>query len=292
MPPGECDWTFEKTTSRFLSTGSFSLLHAFRAVFVVDIPKHTRKSLSDASVSPSLPKEGYLNIQYNCSFPSSTADTRNVFMDQACLALRSLIASAPDSLPSTQTLLAHLPYAIPLLNASPHLTPSTLEKTLFASLSLPSQSVRSFLTTLWEAITPLPSISFSHARFQDDYYLRFYNRLKLCESLFIRFVVATYRHTGFEVLGGSNQRMLLHNIHKVMRRELEAYLPCCACLAIRTDREEGGVASVYNRSTYRNEKQTQPLGCGVGVTPSYQLPCILAQKQHDGHQSVYVADYK
>lgn len=292
MPPGECDWTFEKTTNRFLATWPSSILHAFRAVIAVDIPIHRRESPQDASPSPVPPKTGYLNIQHKCSFPSSTADTRNVFVEQACLALRSLIASAPSSLPSTRTLLAHLPYAIPLLNTSPHLTPPTLEKTLFASLSLPSQSVRSFVTTLWEAITPLPSISFSHSRFQDDYYLRFYNRLKLCESLFIRFVVATYRHSGFEVLAGGDQRMLLHNIHKVMRRELEAYLPCCACLAIRTDREEGGVMSVYNRSAYRNERQTQPLWCGVVVMSSYQLPCILAQKQHDGHQSVFVADYR
>lgn len=184
--------------------------------------------------------------------------TENVFLHQSVLALRSLMAAPPTPLPSSLQLLLQLPFIAAQLTASPLYSPDAVKSALLASLAIPSDSIHTFLATLWRAIAPPPVISFSHPVFRDDFYLRFYNRLRLAESLFVRFVAALYRRSAFRALRPAALRATLRNAHKVMKRELEGCFPCTASLEVRLDSGNSGIARVFDRSAYRNEPQSQP----------------------------------
>lgn len=184
--------------------------------------------------------------------------TENVFLHQSVLALRSLMAAPPTPLPSSLQLLLQLPFIAAQLTASPLYSPDAVKSALLASLAIPSDSIHTFLATLWRAIAPPPVISFSHPVFRDDFYLRFYNRLRLAESLFVRFVTALYRRSAFRALRPAALRATLRNAHKVMKRELEGCFPCTASLEVRLDSGNSGIARVFDRSAYRNEPQSQP----------------------------------
>lgn len=184
--------------------------------------------------------------------------TENVFLHQSVLALRSLMAAPPTPLPSSLQLLLQLPFIAAHLTASPLYSPDAVKSALLASLAIPSDSIHTFLATLWRAIAPPPVISFSHPVFRDDFYLRFYNRLRLAESLFVRFVTALYRRSAFRALRPAALRATLRNAHKVMKRELEGCFPCTASLEVWLDSGNSGIARVFDRSAYRNEPQSQP----------------------------------
>lgn len=184
--------------------------------------------------------------------------TENVFLHQSVLALRSLMAAPPTPLPSSLQLLLQLPFIAAQLTASPLYSPDAVKSALLASLAIPSDSIHTFLATLWRAIAPPPVISFSHPVFRDDFYLRFYNRLRLAESLFVRFVTAFYRRSAFRALRPAALRATLRNAHKVMKRELEGCFPCTASLEVWLDSGNSGIARVFDRSAYRNEPQSQP----------------------------------
>lgn len=184
--------------------------------------------------------------------------TENVFLHQSVLALRSLMAAPPTPLPSSLQLLLQLPFIAAQLTASPLYSPDAVKSALLASLAIPSDSIHTFLATLWRAIAPPPVISFSHPVFRDDFYLRFYNRLRLAESLFVRFVAALYRRSAFRALRPAALRATLRNAHKVMKRELEGCFPCTASLEVWLDSGNSGIARVFDRSAYRNEPQSQP----------------------------------
>lgn len=184
--------------------------------------------------------------------------TENVFLHQSVLALRSLMAAPPTPLPSSLQLLLQLPFIAAQLTASPLYSPDAVKSALLASLAIPSDSIHTFLATLWRAIAPPPVISFSHPVFRDDFYLRFYNRLRLAESLFVRFVTALYRRSAFRALRPAALRATLRNAHKVMKRELEGCFPCTASLEVWLDSGNSGIARVFDRSAYRNEPQSQP----------------------------------
>lgn len=184
--------------------------------------------------------------------------TENVFLHQSVLALRSLMAAPPTPLPSSLQLLLQLPFIAAQLTASPLYSPDAVKSALLASLAIPSDSIHTFLATLWRAIAPPPVISFSHPVFRDDFYLRFYNRLRLTESLFVRFVTALYRRSAFRALRPAALRATLRNAHKVMKRELEGCFPCTASLEVWLDSGNSGIARVFDRSAYRNEPQSQP----------------------------------
>lgn len=184
--------------------------------------------------------------------------TENVFLHQSVLALRSLMAAPPTPLPSSLQLLLQLPFIAAQLTASPLYSPDAVKSALLASLAIPSDSIHTFLATLWRTIAPPPVISFSHPVFRDDFYLRFYNRLRLAESLFVRFVAALYRRSAFRALRPAALRATLRNAHKVMKRELEGCFPCTASLEVWLDSGNSGIARVFDRSAYRNEPQSQP----------------------------------
>lgn len=295
VPPGQCDWTFEKTTERFLShlsPSSSSLLQSFHSVYVVDIPCYKRNcSISTPSPTPrrvllsqkalATPmedeeyseegecheegerlvnrqeKEQKEDIQHTDTEETTLPSTENVFLHQSVLALRSLITAPPAPLPSSLQLLLQLPFITAQITASPLYSPDAVKSAILASLAIPSDSIHAFLTTLWDALAPSPSISFSHPIFRDDFFLRFYNRLRLAESLFVRFVVALYRHSAFRALRPAALRTTLRNVHKVMKRELEGFFPCVASLEVR-DGGDNSIARVFDRSAYRNETQQQP----------------------------------
>lgn len=184
--------------------------------------------------------------------------TENVFLHQSVLALRSLMAAPPTPLPSSLQLLLQLPFIAAQLTASPLYSPDAVKSALLASLAIPSDSIHTFLATLWRAIAPPSVISFSHPVFRDDFYLRFYNRLRLAESLFVRFVATLYRRSAFRALRPAALRATLRNAHKVMKRELEGCFPCTASLEVWLDSGNSGIARVFDRSAYRNEPQSQP----------------------------------
>ena len=184
--------------------------------------------------------------------------TENVFLHQSVLALRSLMAAPPTPLPSSLQLLLQLPFIAAQLTASPLYSHDAVKSALLASLAIPSDSIHTFLATLWRAIAPPPVNSFSHPVFRDDFYLRFYNRLRLAESLFVRFVTALYRRSAFRALRPAALRATLRNAHKVMKRELEGCFPCTASLEVWLDSGNSGIARVFDRSAYRNEPQSQP----------------------------------
>lgn len=289
VPPSQCDWTFEKTTQRFLahlSPSSSSLLQSFHSVYVVDIPCYKRNcSVSTPSPTPrrvllsqkalatpmedeecnedgecteeGQEKEQHEDTQYTHAEQVALPSTENVFLHQSVLALRSLIAAPPTPLPSSLQLLLQLPFIIAQVTASPLYSPDAVKSAILASLAIPSDSIHVFLTTLWHALVPSPSISFSHPIFRDDFFLRFYNRLRLAESLFVRFVVTLYRHSAFRALRPAALRTTLRNVHKVMKRELEGFFPCVASLEVR-DNGDNSIARVFDRSAYRNETQVQP----------------------------------
>lgn len=217
--------------------------------------------------------------------------TENVFLHQSVLALRSLMAAPPTPLPSSLQLLLQLPFIAAQLTASPLYSPDAVKSALLASLAIPSDSIHAFLATLWRSIAPPPAISFSHPVFRDDFYLRFYNRLRLAESLFVRFVAALYRRSAFRALRPAALRATLRNAHKVMKRELEGCFPCTAALEVRLDGDSSGIARVFDRSAYRNEPQSQPWRRVGRVTRRVWVPCVRPQNQHDCHKSAYVADY-
>lgn len=298
VPPSQCDWTFEKTTQRFfshLSPSSSSLLQSFHSVCVVDIPCHKRKPVTPVSsptprrvllsqkvlATPVMDEEGNECVEDAEEKNEKEAEeksekeaegrnekeeethttiqpTENVFLHQSVLALRSLMAAPPTPLPSSLQLLLQLPFIAAQLTASPLYSPDAVKSALLASLAIPSDSIHTFLATLWRAIAPPSVISFSHPVFRDDFYLRFYNRLRLAESLFVRFVAALYRRSAFRALRPAALRATLRNAHKVMKRELEGCFPCTASLEVRLDSGNSGIARVFDRSAYRNEPQSQP----------------------------------
>lgn len=298
VPPSQCDWTFEKTTQRFfshLSPSSSSLLQSFHSVCVVDIPCHKRKPVTPVSsptprrvllsqkalATPVMDEEGNECVEdaeekneketeeksekeaegrneKEEETHTTIQPTENVFLHQSVLALRSLMAAPPTPLPSSLQLLLQLPFIAAQLTASPLYSPDAVKSALLASLAIPSDSIHTFLATLWRAIAPPPVISFSHPVFRDDFYLRFYNRLRLAESLFVRFVTALYRRSAFRALRPAALRATLRNAHKVMKRELEGCFPCTASLEVRLDSGNSGIARVFDRSAYRNEPQSQP----------------------------------
>lgn len=290
VPPSQCDWTFEKTTQRFfshLSPSSSSLLQSFHSVCVVDIPCHKRKPVTPVSsptprrvllsqkalATPVMDEEGNECVEDAEEKSEKEAEgrnekeeethttiqpTENVFLHQSVLALRSLMAAPPTPLPSSLQLLLQLPFIAAQLTASPLYSPDAVKSALLASLAIPSDSIHTFLATLWRAIAPPSVISFSHPVFRDDFYLRFYNRLRLAESLFVRFVAALYRRSAFRALRPAALRATLRNAHKVMKRELEGCFPCTASLEVRLDSGNSGIARVFDRSAYRNEPQSQP----------------------------------
>ena len=282
VPPSQCDWTFEKTTQRFfshLSPSSSSLLQSFHSVCVVDIPCHKRKPVTPVSsptprrvllsqkalATPVMDEEGNECVEdaeekneKEEETHTTLQPTENVFLHQSVLALRSLMAAPPTPLPSSLQLLLQLPFIAAHLTASPLYSPDAVKSALLASLAIPSDSIHTFLATLWRAIAPPPVISFSHLVFRDDFYLRFYNRLRLAESLFVRFVTALYRRSAFRALRPAALRATLRNAHKVMKRELEGCFPCTASLEVRLDSGNSGIARVFDRSAYRNEPQSQP----------------------------------
>ena len=298
VPPSQCDWTFEKTTQRFfshLSPSSSSLLQSFHSVCVVDIPCHKRKPVTPVSsptprrvllsqkalATPVMDEEGNECVEdaeekneketeeksekeaegrneKEEETHTTIQPTENVFLHQSVLALRSLMAAPPTPLPSSLQLLLQLPFIAAHLTASPLYSPDAVKSALLASLAIPSDSIHTFLATLWRAIAPPPVISFSHPVFRDDFYLRFYNRLRLAESLFVRFVAALYRRSAFRALRPAALRATLRNAHKVMKRELEGCFPCTASLEVWLDSGNSGIARVFDRSAYRNEPQSQP----------------------------------
>ena len=298
VPPSQCDWTFEKTTQRFfshLSPSSSSLLQSFHSVCVVDIPCHKRKPVTPVSsptprrvllsqkalATPVMDEEGNECVEdaeekneketeekiakeaeerneKEEETHTTLQPTENVFLHQSVLALRSLMAAPPTPLPSSLQLLLQLPFIAAQLTASPLYSPDAVKSALLASLAIPSDSIHTFLATLWRAIAPPSVISFSHPVFRDDFYLRFYNRLRLAESLFVRFVAALYRRSAFRALRPAALRATLRNAHKVMKRELEGCFPCTASLEVRLDSGNSGIARVFDRSAYRNEPQSQP----------------------------------
>ena len=298
VPPSQCDWTFEKTTQRFfshLSPSSSSLLQSFHSVCVVDIPCHKRKPVTPVSsptprrvllsqkalATPMVDEEGDECVEdaeekneketeekseketeerneKEEETHTTLQPTENVFLHQSVLALRSLMAAPPTPLPSSLQLLLQLPFIAAQLTASPLYSPDAVKSALLASLAIPSDSIHTFLATLWRAIAPPPVISFSHPVFRDDFYLRFYNRLRLAESLFVRFVAALYRRSAFRALRPAALRATLRNAHKVMKRELEGCFPCTASLEVWLDSGNSGIARVFDRSAYRNEPQSQP----------------------------------
>ena len=298
VPPSQCDWTFEKTTQRFfshLSPSSSSLLQSFHSVCVVDIPCHKRKPVTPVSsptprrvllsqkalATPVMDEEGNECVEdaeekneketeeksekeaegrneKEEETHTTIQPTENVFLHQSVLALRSLMAAPPTPLPSSLQLLLQLPFIAAQLTASPLYSPDAVKSALLASLAIPSDSIHTFLATLWRAIAPPSVISFSHPVFRDDFYLRFYNRLRLAESLFVRFVAALYRRSAFRALRPAALRATLRNAHKVMKRELEGCFPCTASLEVRLDSGNSGIARVFDRSAYRNEPQSQP----------------------------------
>ena len=298
VPPSQCDWTFEKTTQRFfshLSPSSSSLLQSFHSVCVVDIPCHKRKPVTPVSsptprrvllsqkalATPVMDEEGNECVEdaeekndketeeksekeaegrneQEEETHTTIQPTENVFLHQSVLALRSLMAAPPTPLPSSLQLLLQLPFIAAQLTASPLYSPDAVKSALLASLAIPSDSIHTFLATLWRAIAPPSVISFSHPVFRDDFYLRFYNRLRLAESLFVRFVAALYRRSAFRALRPAALRATLRNAHKVMKRELEGCFPCTASLEVRLDSGNSGIARVFDRSAYRNEPQSQP----------------------------------
>ena len=290
VPPSQCDWTFEKTTQRFfshLSPSSSSLLQSFHSVCVVDIPCHKRKPVTPVSsptprrvllsqkalATPMVDEEGDECVEdaeekseketeerneREEDTHTTLQPTENVFLHQSVLALRSLMAAPPTPLPSSLQLLLQLPFIAAQLTASPLYSPDAVKSALLASLAIPSDSIHTFLATLWRAIAPPPVISFSHPVFRDDFYLRFYNRLRLAESLFVRFVAALYRRSAFRALRPAALRATLRNAHKVMKRELEGCFPCTASLEVWLDSGNSGIARVFDRSAYRNEPQSQP----------------------------------
>ena len=298
VPPSQCDWTFEKTTQRFfshLSPSSSSLLQSFHSVCVVDIPCHKRKPVTPVSsptprrvllsqkalATPVMDEEGNECVEdaeekseketeekiakeaeerneKEEETHTTLQPTENVFLHQSVLALRSLMAAPPTPLPSSLQLLLQLPFIAAQLTASPLYSPDAVKSALLASLAIPSDSIHTFLATLWRAIAPPPVISFSHPVFRDDFYLRFYNRLRLAESLFVRFVTALYRRSAFRALRPAALRATLRNAHKVMKRELEGCFPCTASLEVWLDSGNSGIARVFDRSAYRNEPQSQP----------------------------------
>ena len=298
VPPSQCDWTFEKTTQRFfshLSPSSSSLLQSFHSVCVVDIPCHKRKPVTPVSsptprrvllsqkalATPMVDEEGDECVEdaeekneketeekiakeaeerneKEEETHTTLQPTENVFLHQSVLALRSLMAAPPTPLPSSLQLLLQLPFIAAQLTASPLYSPDAVKSALLASLAIPSDSIHTFLATLWRAIAPPPVISFSHPVFRDDFYLRFYNRLRLAESLFVRFVTALYRRSAFRALRPAALRATLRNAHKVMKRELEGCFPCTASLEVWLDSGNSGIARVFDRSAYRNEPQSQP----------------------------------
>lgn len=298
VPPSQCDWTFEKTTQRFfshLSPSSSSLLQSFHSVCVVDIPCHKRKPVTPVSsptprrvllsqkalATPVMDEEGNECVEdaeekneketeeksekeaegrneKEEETHTTLQPTENVFLHQSVLALRSLMAAPPTPLPSSLQLLLQLPFIAAHLTASPLYSPDAVKSALLASLAIPSDSIHTFLATLWRAIAPPSVISFSHPVFRDDFYLRFYNRLRLAESLFVRFVAALYRRSAFRALRPAALRATLRNAHKVMKRELEGCFPCTASLEVWLDSGNSGIARVFDRSAYRNEPQSQP----------------------------------
>ena len=298
VPPSQCDWTFEKTTQRFfshLSPSSSSLLQSFHSVCVVDIPCHKRKPVTPVSsptprrvllsqkalATPVMDEEGNECVEdaeekneketeeksekeaegrneKEEETHTTIQPTENVFLHQSVLALRSLMAAPPTPLPSSLQLLLQLPFIAAQLTASPLYSPDAVKSALLASLAIPSDSIHTLLATLWRAIAPPSVISFSHPVFRDDFYLRFYNRLRLAESLFVRFVAALYRRSAFRALRPAALRATLRNAHKVMKRELEGCFPCTASLEVRLDSGNSGIARVFDRSAYRNEPQSQP----------------------------------
>ena len=298
VPPSQCDWTFEKTTQRFfshLSPSSSSLLQSFHSVCVVDIPCHKRKPVTPVSsptprrvllsqkalATPMVDEEGDECVEdaeekneketeeksekeaegrneKEEETHTTLQPTENVFLHQSVLALRSLMAAPPTPLPSSLQLLLQLPFIAAHLTASPLYSPDAVKSALLASLAIPSDSIHTFLATLWRAIAPPSVISFSHPVFRDDFYLRFYNRLRLAESLFVRFVAALYRRSAFRALRPAALRATLRNAHKVMKRELEGCFPCTASLEVWLDSGNSGIARVFDRSAYRNEPQSQP----------------------------------
>ena len=280
-----------------LSPSSSSLLQSFHSVCVVDIPCHKRKPVTPVSsptprrvllsqkalATPMVDEEGNECVEdaeeknekeaeekNECAEDSEEKNereeethttiqpTENVFLHQSVLALRSLMAAPPTPLPSSLQLLLQLPFIAAQLTASPLYSPDAVKSALLASLAIPSDSIHTFLATLWRAIAPPPVISFSHPVFRDDFYLRFYNRLRLAESLFVRFVAALYRRSAFRALRPAALRATLRNAHKVMKRELDGCFPCTASLEVRLDSGNSGIARVFDRSAYRNEPQSQP----------------------------------
>ena len=280
-----------------LSPSSSSLLQSFHSVCVVDIPCHKRKPVTPVSsptprrvllsqkalATPVMDEEGNECVEdaeeknekeaeekNECAEDSEEKNereeethttlqpTENVFLHQSVLALRSLMAAPPTPLPSSLQLLLQLPFIAAQLTASPLYSPDAVKSALLASLAIPSDSIHTFLATLWRAIAPPSVISFSHPVFRDDFYLRFYNRLRLAESLFVRFVAALYRRSAFRALRPAALRATLRNAHKVMKRELEGCFPCTASLEVWLDSGNSGIARVFDRSAYRNEPQSQP----------------------------------
>ena len=271
------------------------MLQSFHSVCVVDIPCHKRKPVTPVSsptprrvllsqkalATPVMDEEGNECVEDAEEKNEKEAEeksekeaegrnekeeethttiqpTENVFLHQSVLALRSLMAAPPTPLPSSLQLLLQLPFIAAQLTASPLYSPDAVKSALLASLAIPSDSIHTFLATLWRAIAPPSVISFSHPVFRDDFYLRFYNRLRLAESLFVRFVAALYRRSAFRALRPAALRATLRNAHKVMKRELEGCFPCTASLEVRLDSGNSGIARVFDRSAYRNEPQSQP----------------------------------
>lgn len=271
------------------------MLQSFHSVCVVDIPCHKRKPVTPVSsptprrvllsqkalATPVMDEEGNECVEdaeekneketeeksekeaegrneKEEETHTTIQPTENVFLHQSVLALRSLMAAPPMPLPSSLQLLLQLPFIAAHLTASPLYSPDAVKSALLASLAIPSDSIHTFLATLWRAIAPPSVISFSHPVFRDDFYLRFYNRLRLAESLFVRFVAALYRRSAFRALRPAALRATLRNAHKVMKRELEGCFPCTASLEVRLDSGNSGIARVFDRSAYRNEPQSQP----------------------------------
>lgn len=251
---------------------------------VIDIPTMV---VNRSNISVPLPriseveqKKGYLNISSFLSKESSLPSEERVlkvssYMTQ-CLECISVLLNTVHTQYSSKQLISRIHVICSLLNDNQIISSSAIQKRILDSCHLPSSFIQSLFLSLWKVLSPNPSVSLSQPFFGNDYYLRFQDRLLLCEDLCLMSIADHLSPLLLDAMSSQSSFSFFRDIYKVIHSNILAILPCSTAVSIHLDNNPYNISHVENRGYFRHEEKE-----------TVQLHCITPQVYHDKHYSVF-----
>lgn len=287
VPPDQCDWEYEKSTSHFstILPEFYNTIKENSCYFkVIDIPSivvnRSMISFSVPRISEVEEKKGYLNISSFLSKESSLPSEERVlkvssYMNQCLDCVSELLTIIHTDFNSKQ-FISRIHVICSLLNDHQVITSSAIQKRILDSSHLPSSFIQSLFLSLWKVLSPNPSVSLSQPFYGNDYYLRFQDRLLLCEDLALMSIADHLSPLLLDAMSSQSSFSFFRDIYKVIHSSILAILPCCTTISIHRDKNPYNISHVENRGYFRHEEKE-----------TVQLHCITPQAYHDKHYSVF-----